>query len=117
MSQAQCRLAVLNYHAPAIDIFDRSTRLAEAIKAETRWLLLTAPARSFALDEQHHTKDRAAFVDAWPYMRRGRMPADNARGFYELVSEQASILANLIEVRQQQASQCGERRDADDERI
>jgi hypothetical protein len=50
------------------------------------------------------------------------MAADDVRRFYDLVADQASILASLIEVRrakqeQQQASRCGERRNDEGERV
>jgi hypothetical protein len=119
MSDTQIRLAIMNYQSPAIDLDMRATRMIEAVKAETRWQLLTAPRRSFALDEQHYTKDRAALVAAWPRIRHRRMPDEDRRAFYQRVADHASILAHVIEVRrqrqQQKASQCGERRDDQDQ--
>jgi hypothetical protein len=120
MSHAQERVAIMSYQTPPIDVDTRAQRLVEAIKAETRWLLLTAPQRSFAIDASHYTNDRAAFVLAWPRFRNQSVPRDELRGFWDLVADQASILTGLIELRQQkQKPICAEngRNDQDERRV
>lgn len=79
----------------------RAARLLEAIKIETRWLLLSARARPFGINEDGFDQDRANLVSLWPDFRHRRVPAAYLRSFYDLVADQASLLAHLIEIRRQ----------------
>lgn len=84
-------------------IAERAARLVEAIKTETRWLLLTTPPRGFEIDEEHYHADRAQFVETWPAIRHRRVPGAYLSSFHDLVADQASSLAHLIEIRRQRA--------------
>ncbi|HGW6361796.1 TPA: hypothetical protein ACNHQ5_004366 [Escherichia coli] len=95
---------ILSQHAAQVAAAERSAHLLARIKIEARWLLLTAPARSFAIDDQHYAADRRALVAAWPDIRHRRMSSAAPASFYDAVADQASRLVGLIEVRRQRRS-------------
>ena len=82
----------------------RAERLVEAIKLETRWLLISAPTASdHEISEDFATLDRRQFVSAWPAIRNRRLPAADLEQFYTLVADRASAFAHLIEIRRMRA--------------
>ena len=90
-------------HATQVAAAERAAHLLARIKIEARWLLLTAPARSYTVDDQHYAADRRDLVAAWPAIRHQRASLAPA-GFYDAVGDQASRLVNLIEIRRQRRS-------------
>jgi hypothetical protein len=79
----------------------RAAQLIDAIKLETSWQLLSTPARGFRVSEEGHAEEQHALIALWPDMRHRRVPTAFLISFYDFVSDQASRLAFLIEVRRQ----------------
>jgi hypothetical protein len=81
---------------------ERAAKLCAGIKTETRWLLISARADMPApQQDEFSAAERAAFLKTWPDIRHRRVPATYLGSFYDLVSDQASTLAHLIEIRRQ----------------
>jgi len=101
--EALARTSIVRAHDQVVAA-DRAAHLLARIKIETRWLLASAPARAFEIDETHYAEDRAEAVATWSQARRQRIALNDARAFYGLAHDQASLLAHLIEIRRQRAA-------------
>ena len=88
--------------AAAAATADRAARLLDRIKIETRWLLISPPARTFKIDAENYSADRAALILFWPAIRQRRL--DVSGKFYDVVAETSSLLTHLIEIRRQRAA-------------
>jgi hypothetical protein len=81
---------------------ERAHDLLAAIKTETRWLLLKPAGERYGdIDApcEFAAEDRRNFLRIFPDIRHRRIPASYMASFYDLVADQASTLAHLIEVR------------------
>jgi hypothetical protein len=98
--EAIARTSIVRAHDQVVAA-DRAAQLLARIKIETRWLLASTPARTFEIDDSHYAEDRAEAVATWSRARRRRIALNDARAFYSIAADQASLLAHLIEIRRQ----------------
>lgn len=101
MNSEQARNAIM-HHATATAI-DRTARLLDSIKCETRWLLVSTPTRGFRIDETEYATDRKTLVAIWPAIRHRRVKSNLSEAFYDVVADHASLLTHLIEIRRQRS--------------
>jgi len=79
---------------------ERRQKLCARIKLEARWLLLTArPDKPAPCADEYIADEHRAFLRCWPDIRHARVPSHYLISFGDLVADQGSTLAHLIELR------------------
>jgi hypothetical protein len=107
--EAQARISIIADEINSRIAIERGDKALAAIKLETRWLVISAPARDHEIDDSFYAEDRAQLVKLWPHIRHQRLPRTWLNSFFaDLVAAQASAFAHLIEIRhQRRRARCG----------
>ncbi|MFZ5715796.1 MAG: hypothetical protein ACOY3N_23460 [Bradyrhizobium sp.] len=91
------------HHIPTPEamLLDRLARMAEAVKAETRWQVLARKSDTSPIDAADYRKMRPMLVTALAAIRRRDVAADVLDGltFWDAVEAYARIFALLIQHR------------------
>jgi hypothetical protein len=103
-AQDNARRAIMAWREPSAP--ERTAQqLITAIKLEVRALLSIGELDRSARRRERVAKARHDLVECWPNIRNGRVSAKEIRtlGFYNIVGDQAAMLAILITYRRERA--------------